>query len=109
GDSGPTDRAAERRTDARDRPARRGERREAGPHRLEVAERRVVEEGVAAIEESRDAAGLDMPRDALGGVELQRAFWIAVSGQRRNGEDAVEISYVRRHTSAARSACPSPT
>jgi hypothetical protein len=51
----------------------------------------VVQEGVAAVEQPGDAAGFDVPRHALGGVEIERPLRRAFAGKRRNGEHAGEI------------------
>ena len=84
------DGAAERRPEARDRPACRRKRREPAEEHVVLVERDVVEERVAAVEVPRDAAGLDVPRDALGGVEVEAAARVALARQRRNGEDGLQ-------------------
>ena len=84
------DRAPERRAEARDRPARRREPGEPAEQGFVLVERDVVEEGVAAVEEPRDAAGLDVPRHAFRRVEVERALGVALARQRRDGEDAGE-------------------
>ena len=71
-----------------------GNTREPAEQRFVLVERDVVEEGVAAVEEARDAAGLDVPRHAFGRVEVERALGVALARQRRDGEDAGEIVQV---------------
>ncbi len=51
----------------------------------------MVQEGVAAIQEPGDAAGLDVPRHAFSGIEVERPLRVALAGQWRNGEDTGEI------------------
>ena len=85
------DRPAERGPEARNRPARRREHREPAEQGFVLVERDVVEEGVAAVEEPRDAAGLDVPRHAFRRVEVERALGVALARKRRDGEDAGEV------------------
>ena len=79
-----------------------------------LAERRVIEERVAAVQKPRDAAGFDVPGDVLGGVE-DRSRASALPRQRRHGKDAVQsvrlAAYVRvaiRAMLSVRCQCRSP-
>ena len=47
---------------------------------VELVERDVVEERVAAVEEPGDAAGLDVRGDALGGIEIEAAPRVRLRG-----------------------------
>ena len=88
------DRAAERGPETRNRPARRREHGEPAEQGFELVERDVVEEGVAAVEQAGDAAGLDVARDALRRVEVERALGVALARQRRDRKDATKILQV---------------
>ena len=55
------------------RHARRGHCRKPAGERLEVVGGRVIQKGVAAIEKMGDAARLEVPRDLLRGVEIDRS------------------------------------
>ncbi len=68
--------------------------REPAEQRLELVERDVVEEGVAAVEQPGDAAGFDVPRHAFGGVEVERA----ASALRLRGSGGTEKTPARSST-----------
>jgi hypothetical protein len=90
---------SERWTKARNRDAARGKTREPLGECFELPQRRVVEERIAAVEEARDAAGLDVARNTLGFVEIDGAARRILPRQWRDREDAVDVSrtpYVRR-------------
>ncbi len=82
------DRTAERGTHAGDGPARRREPGQPAEERLVLVERDVVEERVAAVEISRDAAGRDVARHAFGRVEVEAAPRVALAREGRHRVDA---------------------
>src|SRR4051812_26673055 len=81
---------AERWPETWNRHARRGKRGEPVGERFELAERRMIEEGVTAVEQARDAAGFDVLRHSFGGVEIERSPGCVLAWKRRHGEDAVD-------------------
>ncbi len=89
------DRPAERGPEARNRPARRREHGEPAEQGFELVERDVVEEGVAAVEQAGDAAGLDVPRHAFRRVEVERALGVALAraaaGRRKRRRGRIDI------------------
>ena len=89
--AGLIDGAAERWTEARNRPPRRGEVGQPVEERFVLGKRDVVEERVAAVEEARDASVDDVPGDLFGGVEIEAAAAVGFARERRDGIDAPQV------------------
>ena len=85
------ERVAEGRSDAGNRYTGGRHAGEPGRQLLELTERGVIEKGVAAVEEVRDAAGLDVAGDCFGGVEIDRAIRRRAAGERRNREEICRL------------------
>ncbi len=86
-------RSAERGPDARDRPA--VEAAQPVEQLAVLRERHVIQEGVAAVEEPRQAAARHVAHEPIVLCEVERAAGPGLAAQRRHGEDAAEV--VGRH------------
>ena len=98
--AGLVERAAERRTDARDRPPVGREAREPVDQRFVLSKGDVVEERVPAVQHPRHAATRDVGRDTLGGVEVQLAPGRGGARQRRNGKYPAQVVLCNRGSCA---------
>src|SRR5262245_53664459 len=94
-DAGLIQRAAERRSDAWNRPSIDGEAREPIEQPFILAQRDVIEERVPTIQEPANPARSDVRRDAFRGVEVEGPPAVGLSRKRGNRVDAPEL--IRSH------------
>ena len=58
----------------------------------------VIQKGVAAVQVTGDAARLDVPGDAFGGVEIETPSSVGPARKRRDRKDAGELLRINRTT-----------